>query len=717
MPSTPFRSSGSGRSRRLLGGPSRVGGAWPGQRWCWRSSRDGWQRAAFLIVAIVALYRAVLFIHEITHRAGRDLPGVHARVERARRRAAAHSLVPVRGRPHRSSSPELLRHRGGSGVHAVRPAAAGADPRSALATSLLAPVALAVRFGILAPLSWAIPAAAPTGGRHAARRWPSIIATCAARRSRPPAACRKPPPARWSGRRSVCGGRPTPDAAFVCWVIASAVVSGVNAVRTLAAHRYDQDSGELSMTEQLLDSCTIATEGRLPLALADVCRALLAPVGLRYHALHHWIPSLPYHNLGRAHRVLVSTLRADAPYRGDGRTGFLPPLRDLLRRSRAAARHWIDAGISQHQATRAMRIGICAPYDLGRDGGVNSHIRAQARALRALGHDVCVFGASSAPLADGERALSGCVSLVIGGTETGIGVDPRSWWRVAELLRTARFDVLHMHEPLMPLVPWFALRQSTRAGGRHVPHASREGASMVWPVPLAARAVDAANPHAPGRLGRRATHCRQTSSLATTRSCRTGSTSIDSVGPTARPAEMPAHLRFVLFVGRLEPRKGVDRLIRAMPIVQQHAPDARLAIVGDGPDRAALEAAARDAGVDVLFTGRVSDDALAGLLSRRRHRLLAGARRRELRDRAARSDGRGAADRGHADRGIRGDARRRGKRPARGRRRLRRAGPRDHGAAGRSRSEALVGSARGVIRARLRLAHIARRLESIYDAR
>ena len=63
----------------------------------------------------------------------------------------------------------------------------------------------------------------------------------------------------------------------------------------------------------------------------------------------------------------------------------------------------------------------------------------------------------------------------------------------------------------------------------------------------------------------------------------------------------------MLFVGRLEPRKGVDRLIRAMPIVQRQAPDVRLAIVGDGPDRAALETAARDAGVDVLFTGRVSD--------------------------------------------------------------------------------------------------------------
>jgi phosphatidylinositol alpha-mannosyltransferase len=80
--------------------------------------------------------------------------------------------------------------------------------------------------------------------------------------------------------------------------------------------------------------------------------------------------------------------------------------------------------------------------------------------------------------------------------------------------------------------------------------------------------------------------------------------------PGPRPPALPDSLRFVLFVGRLEPRKGVDRLIRAMPIVQQHAPDARLVIVGDGPGRAALEATARDAGVEVTFAGRVGDDIL-----------------------------------------------------------------------------------------------------------
>ena len=90
------------------------------------------------------------------------------------------------------------------------------------------------------------------------------------------------------------------------------------------------------MTEQLLDTCTIVPAGRLADRLVDAGHALIAPVGLRYHALHHWIPSLPYHNLGRAHRLLISTLGSDAPYRATVEPGFRPPLRDLWRRSRTS---------------------------------------------------------------------------------------------------------------------------------------------------------------------------------------------------------------------------------------------------------------------------------------------------------------------------------------------------------------------------------------------
>ena len=70
---------------------------------------------------------------------------------------------------------------------------------------------------------------------------------------------------------------------------------------------------------------------------------------------------------------------------------------------------------------------------------------------------------------------------------------------------------------------------------------------------------------------------------------------------------MPPGRPHVLYVGRIEPRKGVDRLIRAMAQVQQRVHHVQLVLVGGGPDRAAVEALARELDVRVVFAGRVSD--------------------------------------------------------------------------------------------------------------
>ncbi len=80
----------------------------------------------------------------------------------------------------------------------------------------------------------------------------------------------------------------------------------VNEVRTLGAHRWQNDGGEMTFTEQLLDSVNYPNH--------PWTSELWAPVGLRFHALHHLFPSLPYHNLPEAHRRLVQGLPADSPY-------------------------------------------------------------------------------------------------------------------------------------------------------------------------------------------------------------------------------------------------------------------------------------------------------------------------------------------------------------------------------------------------------------------
>lgn len=106
------------------------------------------------------------------------------------------------------------------------------------------------------------------------------------------------------------------------------LVMYLNHVRTLGAHRYTNPGGEMTFVEQLLDSvnyprCT-------PFSL------MWAPVGLRYHALHHLCPSLPYHNLGKAHRRLMAQLPADSPYRLTESPSLWASLVQLWRVSRQA---------------------------------------------------------------------------------------------------------------------------------------------------------------------------------------------------------------------------------------------------------------------------------------------------------------------------------------------------------------------------------------------
>jgi fatty acid desaturase len=301
---------------------------------------SGWRRAAWLTIAVFALYRAVLFIHEITHRAQRDVPAFTL---------VWNVLVGI---------PLLVPSFTYEGVHTdhhrQRSYGTDADPEyipfgrrspTLIATytvgSLLAPIAFAIRFALLAPLGWVMPPV----GRFVAARCSSLVINHhyvrhtpigIAGRTQEAAACATC----WIAAASWWTGV-LPATALLCYAGVSATVSGVNAARTLAAHRYDNESEELSMNEQLLDSCTIAPAGlpgQVARQMANGVRALVAPVGLRYHALHHWIPSLPYHNLGRAHRLLVSALTPDTPYGRTIERGFTPAIRDLLRRARSSSR-------------------------------------------------------------------------------------------------------------------------------------------------------------------------------------------------------------------------------------------------------------------------------------------------------------------------------------------------------------------------------------------
>jgi fatty acid desaturase len=100
---------------------------------------------------------------------------------------------------------------------------------------------------------------------------------------------------------------------LLTWYAVFALVAMVNTVRTLGAHHYASDGTPLLRDQQLIDS--IDTPGA-------IWTELWAPVGLRYHALHHYFPGIPYHNLREARRRLVAGLPAEAFYRQTGSPGL-----------------------------------------------------------------------------------------------------------------------------------------------------------------------------------------------------------------------------------------------------------------------------------------------------------------------------------------------------------------------------------------------------------
>ena len=267
----------------------------------------GWAAFGAGVVATLALYRAMSFIHELTHIKHAALPGF---------RAAWNALVGV---------PMMIPSFMYEGVHNLHHArtryGTGEDPEYLplalmkpwtlpvfILVSLLAPVALVVRYALLAPLSLVVP-----GLRGLViARYSSLSINPDFRRRAPAGEDR----ARWHRLEALTAAWAVGFVGLAATVMPLratltilAVASGVaviNQVRTLVAHLWENEGEAISVTAQYLDTVNVPPPALLPV--------LWAPVGLRYHALHHLLPGVPYHNLAEAHRRLSRALDAGSPY-------------------------------------------------------------------------------------------------------------------------------------------------------------------------------------------------------------------------------------------------------------------------------------------------------------------------------------------------------------------------------------------------------------------
>jgi len=284
---------------------------------------QSWLIALAGLVAALALYRAASFIHELTHIRNGALPGF---------RLAWNLLI---GIP--LLIPSFMYESVHTQHHAKTRYGTVDDPEYLplalmkpwslplfIVAALLAPVALLVRFAVLAPLGALIP---PLRRIIVARY--SALSINPAYRRRPPEGELK---RRWRWQEAgaclwafaliaspwLIGWRP-----LLTGVAIFSAVAVLNQLRTLVAHLWENEGEAMTVTGQFLDSVNVPPPA--PLA------GLWAPVGLRYHALHHLMPSMPYHALGEAHRRLAAQLGAGSTYQRANHAGMMPLVARMAR--------------------------------------------------------------------------------------------------------------------------------------------------------------------------------------------------------------------------------------------------------------------------------------------------------------------------------------------------------------------------------------------------
>src|SRR3954464_14672958 len=98
-----------------------------------------------------------------------------------------------------------------------------------------------------------------------------------------------------------------------------------------------------------------------------------------------------------------------------------------------------------------MKVTLISPYSLSVPGGVQGQVLGLARALRTLGEDVRVLGPCDGPPPEpGVTPLGRSIPTAANGSVAPIAPDPSCQLRTIRALRDESFDVLHLHEPLVP---------------------------------------------------------------------------------------------------------------------------------------------------------------------------------------------------------------------------------------------------------------------------
>ncbi|MFC1983742.1 glycosyltransferase family 4 protein [Chloroflexota bacterium] len=256
-----------------------------------------------------------------------------------------------------------------------------------------------------------------------------------------------------------------------------------------------------------------------------------------------------------------------------------------------------------------MKIALVSPYDFAYPGGVNIHVSSLERRFTRMGHDVKIIAPSSSnvPSFGGEFIRIGTpIPIPAGGTICRVTVSLRLGPTIKSVLSREKFDIIHLHEPFMPMLCSAVLRFSSAANvatfhafdgkpgykfGRPISSIMlrRRLRKLDGKIAVSRAAMEFASKYVPGYYN-----------------IIPNGVDVECFSPDVSPvSEFCDGKLNILFVGRLEKQKGVNYLIRAYRLVKQEVPDSRLIIVGPGTRlRGKYEKEVLRSGLkDVVFVG------------------------------------------------------------------------------------------------------------------
>lgn len=266
-----------------------------------------------------------------------------------------------------------------------------------------------------------------------------------------------------------------------------------------------------------------------------------------------------------------------------------------------------------------MKIGLVCPYNIAKGGGVQEIVLATKAELVRRGHDVKII----TPLPRLGKIKESPDVIFIGTstdfkspTHTHVQVSASAGVaKIEAMLESEKFDVLHFHEPWVPMLSLQILQRSTSVNiatfHAKVPETlmSRTITRVVTPyLKSVLKYLD--------------------EMTAVSDSAAEYVTSLTDEPVTIIPngidlekykfdnQERTNGDKTILYIGRLEKRKGVKYLLEAYQLLSQDNADLKLIIAGDGPDRKKLELLAEELKLsNVSFLGYVNEATKLELLA------------------------------------------------------------------------------------------------------